>query len=202
MNILHIDASASDAETSHSRRLSAALVSKLKARGDATVTRRDVEADRLPHVDMVIRQAWMPEAESDPAHADVRRRSSTLIDEIKNADTIVIGSPMYNFSVPSTLKSWIDHIAVAGQTFRYTQTGPEGLLTGKKVYFVLSSGGVYSQGPFQGYEHLDTYLRAIFGFLGLTDIVTLRAEGIAMGPVSEQKAMQDVMHQIEEVAAA
>lgn len=201
MNILHIDASASDAKTSHTRRLSAALVSRLTAQGDATVTRRDVGADRLPHVDTTIRQAWMPGAENDPAHADIRRRSSTLIDEIKNADTIVIGSPMYNFSVPSTLKSWIDHIAVAGQTFRYTQTGPEGLLTGKKVYLVLSSGGVYSQGPFQGYEHLDTYLRSIFGFLGLKDIVTLRAEGIAMGPVIEEKAMQDVMDEIEEVVA-
>jgi FMN-dependent NADH-azoreductase len=202
MKILHIDASASDAETSHSRRLSAALVNKLTALGDASVTRRDVAADPLPHVDTTIRQAWMPETQDDPAHADVRHRSSTLIDELRNADTIVIGSPMYNFSVPSTLKAWVDHIAVAGQTFRYTAAGPEGLLADKKVYLVLSSGGIYSQGPFQAYEHLDNYLRAIFGFLGVTSITTLRAEGTAMGPEMDEKAMQDATGQIEELVAA
>ena len=121
------------------------------------VTYRDVAADRLPHVDSTIRQAWMPEGEKDAALTATAGRSKTLVDELKAADIVVIGSPMYNFTVPSTLKAWIDHVAIAGQTFRYTETGPKGLLTGK-AYLVLSSGGVYSQGPFaKGGPPLDVF---------------------------------------------
>lgn len=203
MNILHIDASASDAATSHSRRLSADLVAKLKAKApDATVTRRDVVAERLPHVDMTIRQAWAPDAENDAGLAETGRRSRGLVEELKAADTIVIGTPMYNFTVPSTLKAWIDHIAIAGQTFSYTETGPKGLLEGKKVYLVLSSGGVYSQGPAQPLDFLDTYLRAVLGFLGLTDVTTIRAEGVAMGPDVEADAMKNGAERIEALVAA
>lgn len=203
MNILHIDASASDAAISHSRRLSADLVARLKAtHPDATVTRRDVVAEPLPHVDMTIIQAWAPDAENDAGLAETGRRSRGLIKELKAADTIVIGSSMYNFSVPSTLKSWIDHIAIAGQTFSYTETGPKGLLEGKKAYLVLSSGGVYSQGPMQSLDFLDTYLRAILGFLGITDVTTIRAEGVAMGPDAEADAMRSAAERIEALAAA
>lgn len=189
MNILHIDASASDVMTSHSRRLSAELVERLKAANPgASVVYRDVVVDRLPHVDMTIRQAWAPEGEKDASLAATMARSRELVGELKAADVIVIGSPMYNFTVPSTLKAWIDHIAIAGQTFKYTANGAQGLLTGK-AYLALSSGGVYSQGPFAPNEHLATYLTALLGFLGISDIEVVRAEGVAYGPEQDAAAM-------------
>ncbi len=202
MNILHIDASASDAAASHSRRLSAELVDRLKgANPGASVIYRDVVADRLPHVDMTIRQAWMPEGQKDAALTATMNRSKELVDELKAADILVIGSPMYNFSVPSTLKAWIDHVSIAGQTFKYTASGAEGQLKGK-AYLVLSSGGVYSQGPFAVNEHLATYLKAILGFLGISDVEVVRAEGIAYGPEQDAAAMAAARTQIGTLAAA
>ncbi len=202
MKILHIDASASDAETSHTRRLSRELVERLKAdHPDATVVYRDLVADQLPHVDMTIRNAWLPENADDASLAETRGRSRTLVEELKAADALVIGSPMYNFTVPSTLKAWIDHVSIAGQTFSYTAEGPRGLLTGK-AYLVLSSGGVYSQGAFAGNDHLATYLEAILRFLGIGNIEIVRAEGIAYGHEQDQAAMQSASEQIGAVAAA
>ena len=202
MNILHIDASASDAATSHSRRLSAELVEQLKAANPgASVTYRDVAADRLPHVDTTIREAWTPEGEGDAALADTAARSKRLVDELKAADVVVIGSPMYNFTVPSTLKAWIDHVAIAGQTFRFTSSGAEGLLSGK-AYLALSSGGIYSQGPFAGVEHLGTYLSAVLQFLGITPVEIVRAEGVAYGPEQDKAAMASAQERIAALAAA
>ena len=202
MNILHIDASASDAAASHSRRLSAELVAKLKAANPgATVTYRDVVVDRLPHVDMTIRQAWMPEGEKDPALAATMARSKELVGELKAADILVIGSPMYNFTVPSTLKAWIDHVSIAGQTFKYTPAGPQGLLTGK-AYLALSSGGIYSQGPSAANEHLATYLTAILRFLGFSEVEVVRAEGVAYGPDQDAAAMTAARTQIGTLVAA
>ena len=202
MNILHVDASASDAASSHSRRLSAELVAKLKAANPgAVVVYRDVVANPLPHVDMTIRQAWLPEGEKDSSLTATAARSKTLVDELKAADVLVIGSPMYNFSVPSTLKSWIDHVVIAGQTFRYTESGPKGLLTGK-AYLALSSGGIYSQGPFAPAEHLATYLAAILGFLGIADVQVIRAEGVAYGPEQDTAAMKAAKDQIGSLVTA
>ena len=201
MNILHIDASASDAAVSHSRRLSAALVERLKAaHPGASVVYRDVTIDQLPHVDMTIRQAWLPEGEKDASLIATATRSKALVDELKAADIIVIGSPMYNFTVPSTLKAWIDHVAIAGQTFQYTPGGPKGLLKGK-AYLALSSGGVYSQGPFAAVEHLATYLTAILGFLGIGDVEVVRAEGVAYGPEQDQAAMTSAQERISTLVA-
>jgi len=202
MNILHVDASASDGETSHTRRLTRELIDRLKAANpDAVVTYRDVVADPLPHVDMTIRHAWLPENSDDATYAETLGRSKPLVDEIKAADVVVIGSPMYNFSVPSTLKAWIDHVSIAGQTFRYTAEGPRGLLKGK-AYLVLSSGGIYSQGPFAANDHLATYLEAILRFLGIADIEVIRAEGIAYGPEQDQAAMAGAADRIGEIARA
>lgn len=132
MNILHLDASASDAATSHTRRLSSELVERLKATSSgATIVYRDLVANQLPHVDMTIRHAWAPDKSDVPELAETLNRSKALVDELKAADVVVIGSPMYNFTVPSTLKAWIDHVAIAGQTFSYTAEGPRGLLSGK-----------------------------------------------------------------------
>jgi FMN-dependent NADH-azoreductase len=201
MNILHIDASASDSAASHTRRLSSELVKRLKtANPDATIVYRDLVANQLPHVDMTIRHAWMAENSGDTKLAETMSRSKALVDELKAADVVVVGSPMYNFTVPSTLKAWVDHVAIAGQTFSYTADGPRGLLSGK-VYLVLSSGGIYSQGPFAAYDHLSTYLKAIFYFLGILDVEVIRAEGIAYGPEQDQAAMASAAQQIEVIAA-
>jgi FMN-dependent NADH-azoreductase len=202
MNILHIDASASDIETSHTRRLSRELVERLKAANPgATIVYRDLVANQLPHVDLTIRQAWAPESSADPKLAETMNRSKALVDELKAADVVVVGSPMYNFTVPSTLKAWIDHVAIAGQTFRYTAEGPQGLLTGK-AHLVLSSGGIYSQGPFAANDHLSTYLEAVFRFLGIKEVEVVRAEGIAYGPEQDQAAMASAVERIEAIAAA
>ena len=196
MNILHIDASASDAVTSHSRRLSAELVQKLKAANPgASVVYHDLAAERLPHVDMTIRQAWTPEGEKDASLSETATRSKAMVDELKAADIVVIGSPMYNFTVPSTLKSWIDHVSIAGQTFQYTESGAKGLLSGK-AYLLLSSGGIYSQGPFAPFEHLSTYLTSILKFLGISEVNIIRAEGVAYGPEQDKAAMLSAQDQI------
>jgi FMN-dependent NADH-azoreductase len=201
MNILHLDASASDSAASHTRRLSSELVERLKtANPGATIVHRDLVANQLPHVDMTIRHAWTGESTGDSDLAETMSRSKALVDELKAADVVVVGSPMYNFTVPSTLKAWIDHVAIAGQTFSYTAEGPRGLLNGK-VYLVLSSGGIYSQGPFAPYDHLSTYLQAIFNFLGILDVEVIRAEGIAYGPEQEQAAMASAFQRIEAIAA-
>ena len=202
MKILHIDASASDIATSHTRRLSSILVERLNAANPgSTIVYRDVVANQLPHVDMTIRHAWAPENSADPKLAETMNRSKALVDELKAADVVVVGSPMYNFTVPSTLKAWIDHVSIAGQTFSYTAEGPRGLLNGK-VYLVLSSGGIYSQGPFAVNDHLSTYLEAIFRFLGVEDIEVIRAEGIAYGPEQDQAAMATAAKKMEAIAAA
>ncbi|MBB5699166.1 FMN-dependent NADH-azoreductase [Sphingomonas yantingensis] len=201
MNILHIDASASDSATSHTRRLSSELVARLAAANpDATIVYRDLVANPLPHVDMTIRDAWTGEDFNGTKSAETKSRSKALVEELKAADVVVIGSPMYNFTVPSTLKAWVDHVAIAGQTFSYTAEGPHGLLGGK-VYLVLSSGGIYSRGPFAAYDHLSTYLTAILNFLGIQDVEVIQAEGIAYGPEQDQAAMASAAKRIQAVAA-
>lgn len=108
---------------------------------------------------------------------------------------IVIGVPMYNFGIHSTLKAWIDHIARSGQTFRYTDKGPEGLIKNKKVYLAISSGGVYSEGPMKAFDFTESYLRTTLGFLGMTNIASFRVEGLAMPDLKEtalDKALQNI----------
>jgi FMN-dependent NADH-azoreductase len=176
MNLLHVDSSALGAH-SVSRELTAALVEAWKRRNPgAPVVYRDVAANPLPH--------WVPLADAnDPAV----RSNEEVLQEFLAADTVVIGAPMYNFGIPSSLKAWIDRIAVAGKTFRYTANGPEGLLGGKKIVIVSSRGGIYSQGsPFAAADFQEAYLRQVFGFLGVTDIEFVRAEGVNLG--AEQKA--------------
>ncbi len=190
MNILHLDCSPGDRNASFSRQVSAALAAGLAAEG-GTLTYRDLAETPPPHIDGALRSGWMSEAGNrTPAQVEIVTRSEGLIAELKSADIIVIGSPMYNFTVPSTLKAWIDHIAIAGQTFRYTAEGvPEGLLKGKKAYLVLASGGIYSQGPAAALEHLATYLKAILGFLGFSEVHVVRVEGIAYGPDAARAAL-------------
>jgi FMN-dependent NADH-azoreductase len=175
MNLLHVDSSALGAH-SVSRELSAAIVDAWKrAHPGATVKYRDVAAQPLPH--------WAPVADaSDPAV----RAGGEVMDEFLAADVVVIGAPMYNFSIPSALKAWIDRVAVAGKTFRYGANGPEGLAGGKRVIIASSRGGYYGEdSPAAAFDFQETYLRKVFGFLGVTDIEVIRAEGVNVG--AEQK---------------
>ena len=125
-----------------------------------------------------------------------------LLDEFLSADVVVIGAPMYNFGVPSQLKAWIDHLAVPGKTFRYTENGPEGLAGGKTVVIASSRGGVYSQGPAVAMDHQEAYLRSVFGFMGVTNLHFVRAEGVAMGEDQRSSAISHAVNGIDALLAA
>ena len=167
MKLLHLDAS-SLGQHSVSRALTAAVVAQItRENANTSVTYRDLVAQPLPH--------WVSVMDADSEAAKV---NESVMDELLAADVIVIGAPMYNFSIPSQLKAWIDRISVAGKTFRYTESGPQGLIDGKRVIVVSSRGGVYSSGPAAGMDFQETYLRTLFGFLGVTDVEFIRAEGV------------------------
>lgn len=189
MKLLHLDASALGSH-SVSRGLTAAIVAELTGNNPGTeVIYHDLAANPLPH--------WTPVADaSDPAAV----QGSQMIEEFLAADVVVIGAPMYNFSIPSQLKAWIDRVAVAGKSFRYTANGPEGLAGGKRMIIVSSRGGVYSQGPAQPMDFQEPYLRAVFGFLGVTDIEFVRAEGVNLGEDNKVASIQSAHASIGEVA--
>lgn len=185
--------SSSNLASSVSRDLSETYVKDYKAaHPDATVTERDLVTAPIPHlgVDLLGGFFGKPEALTEAQKAALAV-SDTLVKEIEDASLIVIGVPMYNFSIPSALKAWIDHIVRAGRTFRYTENGPQGLVTGKKAVLFLASGGVYSEGPYKPYDFQETYLRGILGFIGLTDVTVVRAEGMALGAETATKAVAD-----------
>jgi FMN-dependent NADH-azoreductase len=179
MKLLHLDASALGAY-SVSRGLTAAITAEfVQSHPGVEVTYRDLHAAPLGH--------WgLPAGENDPAAAE----SAAVLEEFLAADVIVIGAPMYNFGITSSLKAWIDRIAVAGKTFQYTAAGPEGLAGGKRVIIASSRGGVYSHGaPAAAMDFQEPYLRAVLGFLGVTDIEFVRAEGVAMSDDHKAQAV-------------
>ena len=181
-NVLYINSSVRNAG-SLSRQLSSEFVAKWKSANPAdTVVERDLASNPVPHLTEQMMGAFFTPAEARNAEqAHVVKVSDSLVDELLAADVIVIGAPMYNFSVPSSLKAWIDHVARVGRTFQYGANGPEGLLKGKKVYVFTASGGVYSEGAAVAFDHLTSFLRTVLGFIGLTDVQFIRAEGVAMG---------------------
>ncbi|WP_026619416.1 FMN-dependent NADH-azoreductase [Ensifer sp. WSM1721] len=191
MNVLHID-SGILGEHSVSRRLTAAIVSQIKAdRPDAKITYRDLAAERVPHLTgaQIMAPADLEGVDSALA-ADVQI-GREMLEEFLAADTIVVGAPMYNFSIPSQLKAWIDRLAVSGKTFRYTEAGPEGLAKGKKVIIASTRGGHYSAGAAAAMDHQESYLRTIFGFFGITDVEFVRAEGLNLGADQKQFAIAE-----------
>ena len=127
--------------------------------------------------------------------------SDALIGELVTADVIVLAVPMHNFGIPSTLKAWIDHVVRAGRTFIYSEGGPEGLLKGKRLILVLASGGVYSNGPAKQLDFQEPYLRAVLGFIGLTDIEVVRVEGVAMSAIGADKAVATATAHSREILA-
>ncbi|MEO0057388.1 MAG: hypothetical protein RIT17_838 [Pseudomonadota bacterium] len=183
-NILFITASIRSDSESISRGLGQRIVDGLAAKTGASVTTRDLAADNLPFVSAERFAANLtPAAERTPAQAELAAVADTLIAELQAADTIVIASPIYNFGPPASLKAWADLVARAGTTFRYTATGPEGLLTGKKAYLAIASGGTPVGAEF---DFMSRWLAFFLGFLGITDVEIVAADGI-MGADGEAK---------------
>lgn len=200
MKILQINSSART-EGSHSTKLANELVERLRAaQSQAEVTVRDLGRTPHPMLDETALQAlFTPAEQRTPEQAARVALDDALIAEIQSANVVVLGVPMYNFGVPAQLKSWIDAISRAQVTFRYTEQGPEGLLKGKKVYVVLTRGGLYRNTPT---DTQTPYLKTLFGFLGMTDVQFMYAEGLAMGTEVEQAALESVQQQIEEAVLA
>lgn len=184
--ILHI-VSSIKGKDSFSIQLGNAIVDKLTAAyPGSTVRTRDVAKHPFPHFEEAhLVSVHTPEDQRTNEHKTALRHSDEAIGELAEADFIVIGVPMYNFGIPSTLKAWGDHIIRPGHTFQYVNGAPEGLLKNKKVYLAIASGGVYSEGPMQSYDFTDPYLRATLGFLGMKDITTFRVEGTAVPDLKE-----------------
>ncbi|MDB2448763.1 FMN-dependent NADH-azoreductase [bacterium] len=203
MNILHLDSSILGGQ-SVSRQLSAQVVARLTSHNPgAQVVHRDLAAEPIAHLDMTaLSAAQVPAEQRSAAQTAQFELTETLLNELFAADVIVIGLPFYNFGMPSQLKAWIDRIAQAGRTFRYTENGPEGLVTGKKVILASSRGGVYSEGPAAAMEHQESHLAAVFGLLGLSDVVTVRAEGVNMGDDFKTQALAAAGEQINRLTVA
>jgi len=198
--ILHIDSSPLG-DRSVSRKLTAKTLSELKAaHPNSTIISRDFGANPLPHLSATVLSAFYTQADQrDATLNNAVKLSDQAIEEVVAADIIVIGAPMWNFGIPSSLKAWIDHVVRAGRTFNYSANGPVSLLKpGKKVIIISSRGGIYSEGPFKVMDHQETYLKAVLGFIGLTDISFVRAEGVAMGEDAVKKAFQTAEAQLAE----
>lgn len=201
MKLLHIDSSILG-HGSVSRILSAEMVQALRARSPGLdVTYRDLSAEPLGH----LTAGHLGALQGAPVDADLQAdvdAGKAALEEFLDADVVVIGAPMYNFGIPSQLKAWIDRLAVAGKTFRYGAMGPEGLCGGKKVIVASSRGGVFSAGtPTAAFDFQETYLRALFGFLGVTDVTFVRAEGVAMGPEARTKSIDAAKAEATRLAA-
>ena len=201
MKLLHIDSSILG-QGSVSRTLSAEVVAALRASHPGVeVTYRDLSANPLAHLTSA-HLGLQQGAATDPALQQDVAAGKSALDEFLAADIVVVGAPMYNFGIPSQLKAWIDRVAVAGKTFRYTEAGPQGLCGGKKVIVASSRGGVFSAGtPTAAFDFQETYLRALFGFLGITDVNFVRAEGVAMGPQARTKAIDSAKGEASRLAA-
>jgi FMN-dependent NADH-azoreductase len=206
MNILHIDTSILGG-SSVSRELSALIVARLTSGGvKAAVTYRDLTAEGLPHLTLATLPSAHPmSAMAGPLDAPAqaaRAVSDRILEEFLAADTVVIGAPMYNFTIPSQLKAWIDRIVVPGKTFQYGATGVEGLAGSKRVIVALARGGSY--GPQSGaasVEHAESYLRSILGFIGIAHPEFVLAEGLALGEHSKSQAVAAARDSIGQLAA-
>ena len=199
MQLLHLDSSALGA-ASVSRQLTSEIVARQRAlHPGLQVVYRDLAADPALHLTGAHMAARMGATSDDATiNADLVK-GNAFMDELFAADILVIGAPMYNLSIPTPLKAWIDRIAVAGKTFQYTATGPEGLLTNKKAFIASARGGVYSAGsPAAALEHQESYLLGLLAFIGVTDVKVVRAEGIAFGPEAKEAA---IAHALEDIAA-
>ncbi|MEO6800794.1 MAG: FMN-dependent NADH-azoreductase [Rhodanobacter sp.] len=189
MKLLHLDSSALGGY-SVSRQLTAEIVTQLKRQTPTLeVDYHDLAAHPLSH--------WAPVADANDPAAQL---GNQMMEAFQAADIVVIGAPMYNFSIPSQLKAWIDRIVVAGKTFRYTANGPEGLAAGKQVIIASSRGSAYRNTPIAAMDFQENYLRSVFGFIGVTDVSFVRAEGLASGDAQKAAAITSARESISQLA--
>jgi FMN-dependent NADH-azoreductase len=202
MTILHIDSSILGGY-SVSRVLSADIVARLQALHlQSKVIYRDLVADAALHLSDRHLEVFKGGAVTDPLLGSDLAAGNTYIDDLFAADIIVIGAPMYNFCIPSQLKGWIDRVVVAGRTFKYDANGVEGLLKGKKLFIASSRGGFYTgASPTAFLDHQETYLKGVLGFIGLTDVTIIRAEGINLGEEAKATAISKAKAEIAALAA-
>lgn len=204
MKLLHIDSSILGGN-SVSRKLSGDIVARLKeATPDIEITYRDLGDAPVPHLSgAYLAAAQSLEGEHAPEVKADLATSSAVLQEFLAADTVVLGVAFYNFTISSQLKAWIDRVLVPGQTFGYGAEGcPEGLMGGKRIILGIARGGFYGPGsPTESFEHAESYLRAVFGFIGVQDIEVIAAEGIAVGPDHRERAIADAEQRIAALAA-
>ncbi|KMN08202.1 FMN-dependent NADH-azoreductase [Pseudomonas helleri] len=197
-NVLIIESSARQ-QDSFSRELTQQFISHWKTLHPADrLTIRDVAVNPVPHLDADLLGGWMkPEAQRNAAEQASLQRSNELTDELLAADVLVLAAPMYNFAIPSTLKAWLDHVLRAGLTFKYTDTGPLGLLTGKKAYVLTARGGIYAGSTA---DHQEPYLRQVLAFVGIHDVTFIHAEGMNLGGDFQEKGLNQAKARLSDVA--
>lgn len=203
MKLLHLDSSILG-EYSVSRSLSAEVVARQVAlHHGIEVVYRDLAKEPVQHLSGAHLAVFQGAPVSDPALGADLAAGAAALDELFAADIIVIGAPMYNFSIPSQLKAWIDRVVIAGKTFQYGQNGPEGLLPpGKKVFVVSSRGGVYTgDSPAAALEHQENYLKGVLAFIGLADTTVIRAEGLALGDEAKGAAIAKAQTEVTALTA-
>lgn len=205
MKILHLDSSILGTQ-SVSRSLSADIVNKLKeGHPAAEVTYRDLAAELVPHLSGEYIAVTRFGAQGEPSE-DLARdlaQGEAVLEEFLTAEIVVIGVAFYNFTIATQLKAWIDRLAVPGKTFRYTEKGPEGLCGGKRIILAIARGGFYGpNSPAAPLEHAESYLRAMFGMLGVTDLEVIVAEGVNVGPEHREAALAAASRQIDQVVVA
>ena len=195
--ILHLISSPRGPQ-SLSIKLAEATISKIQQQyPGSTVDTVNLIETNVPHLDTAhLRSFYTPEEQLTPEDQDAIYYSDQAISQLIAADIIVIGAPLYNFGIHSSLKAWIDHIARAGKTFSYGEQGPEGLVKNKKVYIAMSSGAVYSEGLYKTYDFVSGYLTSVLGFLGMTDLTVFRVEGVNISGIKENaldKAIESIV---------
>ncbi|OOQ56555.1 FMN-dependent NADH-azoreductase [Mucilaginibacter pedocola] len=196
-NILHLRSSLQGA-ASYSIKLGNAIVNKIQEKyPESNVEEVDLVGIDIPHLNPdVLRTFFIPKDQLTEAEQASIKLSDQLVAQLMAADIIVIGAPLYNFTVSTSLKAWIDHVTRTGITFGYGESGPIGMVTGKKVYVAMSSGGVFSEGPGKANDFVAPYLKAFLGFLGMTDLTVFRAEGLKV-PGLKEHAMDKAIASIE-----
>lgn len=199
MSRLLVVESSARQQGSISRQLTAEFLQRWQASHPADqIVQRDLASTVLPHLDTDLLGGWMKSAaEQTPAEQAALARSNELTEELLAADVLVLAAPMYNFGIPSTLKAWLDHVLRAGVTFKYTETGPQGLLSGKRAIVLTARGGVYAGGPL---DHQEPYLRQALAFIGIHDVQFIHAEGLNMGAEFQQRGLATARQAIAEVA--
>ena len=197
--ILVIESSARQ-EGSVSRQLTADFIGQWQAaHPQDQVKVRDLAKQPVPHLDETLLAGWMkPADQQSEAEQAAAARSNELTDEVLAADVLVLAAPMYNFAIPSTLKAWLDHVLRAGVTFKYTETGPQGLLTGKRAYVLTARGGIYAG---SGLDHQEPYLRQALAFIGIHEVEFIHAEGLNMGPEATAQGLAGARAEIASVLA-